>query len=108
MYYLTVIKTFSPLFSEKYFFSFVIPPFHLLTVIDLVISGLRVVELQVELGWNYMKFHPNSTHNSTMYKPLIIRAVTSPRWKGGITNDKKYFSENMAEKVLITVKNNTK
>ena len=49
-----------------------------------------------------MKFHPNSTHNSTMYKPLIIRVVTSPRWKGGITNDKKYFSENMAEKVVTT------
>ena len=43
-----------------------------------------------------------------MYKPLIIRLVTSPRWKGGITNDKKYFSENMAEKVLTTVKNHTK
>ncbi len=37
-----------------------------------------------------------------MYKPLIIRAVTPPRWKGGITNDKKYFSENMAEKVVTT------
>ena len=43
-----------------------------------------------------------------MYKPLIIRAVTPQRWKGGITNDKKYFSENMAEKVLTTVKNHTK
>ena len=43
-----------------------------------------------------------------MYKPLNIRAVTPPRWKGGITNDKKYFSENMAEKVLTTVKNHTK
>ena len=43
-----------------------------------------------------------------MYKPLIIRAVTPQRWKGGITNDKKYFSENMAEKVLTTVKNYTK
>ena len=43
-----------------------------------------------------------------MYKPLIIRAVTPQRWKGGITNDKKYFSENMAEKVLTTVKNCTK
>ena len=46
------------MFSEKYFFSFVIPPFHLLTVIALVISGLCVVELRVEYGWNYMKFHP--------------------------------------------------
>ncbi|MCI6371313.1 MAG: hypothetical protein MR819_10020, partial [Prevotella sp.] len=44
--------------APKYFFSFVIPPFHLLTVIALVISGLRVVELRVEYGWNYMKFHP--------------------------------------------------
>ena len=66
------------------------------------------VELWVELGWNYMKFHPNSTHNSTMYKPLIIRAVVPPRWNGGITNGKNFFSENMAEKVLTTVKNNTK
>ena len=55
-----------------------------------------------------MKFHPNSTPNSTMYKSLIIKAITPPRWKGGITNDKKYFSENMAEKVLTTVKNHTK
>ena len=69
---------------------------------------LGKVELWVELGRNYMKFHPNSTPNSTMYKPLIIRAVAPPRWKGGITNDKKYFSENMAEKVLTTVKNHTK
>ena len=60
------------------------------------------VELWVELGWNYMKFHPNSTPNSTMYKSLIIKAITPPRWKGGITNDKKYFSENMAEKVVTT------
>ena len=37
-----------------------------------------------------------------MYKPLIIRVVAPPRWKGGITNDKKYFSENMAEKVVTT------
>ena len=22
----------------------------------------------------------------------LIRAITTPRWKGGITNDKKYFS----------------
>ena len=63
---------------------------------------LDKVELWVELGWNYMKFHPNSTHNSTMYKPLIIRAVAPPRWKGGITNDKKYFSEKVQEKVVTT------
>ena len=73
-------------------------------VIALIVNRLGVVELQVEYGWNYMKFHPNSTHNSTMYKPLIIRVVTPPRWKGGITNDKKYFSEKVQEKVLTTVK----
>ena len=83
MYYLTVIKTFSPLFSEKYFFSFVIPPFHLLTVIVLIISGLRVVELRVEYGWNYMKFHPNSTHNSTLSNALNAKYITIPRWKSG-------------------------
>ena len=27
------------------------------------------------------------------------------RWKGGITNDKKYLFGNMVEKVLTTVKN---
>ena len=80
---LTVVNTFSPLFSEKYFFSFVIPPFHLLTVIALVISGLRVVELRVELGWNYMKFHPNSTHNSTLSNALNAKYITIPRWKSG-------------------------
>ena len=63
-----------------------------------------MVELWVEYGWNYMKFHPNSTPNSTLCKPLIIRAVTPMRWKGGITNDKKYFSGNSVEKVLTTVK----
>ena len=46
------------------------------------------VELWVELRWNYMKFHPNST----THKPLTIRAVTLTRWKSGITNDKNYFS----------------
>jgi len=30
------------------------------------------------------------------------------RWKGGITNDKKYFSGKRWEKVLTAVKNNTK
>ena len=30
------------------------------------------------------------------------------RWKGGITFNKKYFFEKMAENVLITVKNGTK
>ena len=62
-------------------------------------------ELWVELGWNYMKFHPYSTHNSTSHKHLIVRVVTVLKWKGGITNEKKYFSEIRAEKVLTTVKN---
>ena len=52
-----------------------------------------------------MKFHPYSTHNSTSCKLLIINAVTMQRWKSGITNQKKYFSEKSAEKVLTTVKN---
>ena len=38
---------------------------------------LYMVELGVELGWNYMKFHPNSTYNSTIYKLLIINMITS-------------------------------
>ena len=58
----------------------------------------------VEYGWNYMKFHPNFTPNSTIRNSLIIRGMTTPRWKGGITNEKKYFSENRGEKVLTTVK----
>ena len=48
--------------------------------------------IRVELGWNYMKFHPNSTTNSTLSKPLIIKAVTVLRWKSGIRNHKKNFS----------------
>ena len=71
---------------------------------SVIVSTLGEVELGVELGWNYMKFHLNSTPNSTSCKPLIIRAVTPMRWKGGITNDKKYFSGNSVEKVLTTVK----
>ena len=54
---------------------------------------LDVVELEVELGWNYMKFHPNSNHNSTLDKPLSIKGITMQGWKAGITNNKKYFSE---------------
>ena len=68
---------------------------------SVIVNMLGEVELGVELGWNYMKFHPNSTS----FKPLIIRAVTPMRWKGGITNDKKYLFGNMVEKVLTTVKN---
>ncbi len=62
------------------------------------------VELWWNYGWNYMKFHPNSTRNSTTYKYLIICALTTTRWKGGITNDKNYFSEKGRKKVLTTVK----
>ncbi|MDY4538593.1 MAG: hypothetical protein SPD82_04570, partial [Prevotella sp.] len=51
---LTVVNTFSTLFPEKYFLSFVIPPFHLMGVTALIISGLHEVELGVELGWNFM------------------------------------------------------
>ena len=51
-----------------------------------------------------MKFHPNSTPNSTIRNSLIIRGMTTPRWKGGITNDKKYFSGKRQENVLMTVK----
>ena len=71
--FLTAVNTFSCLFSEKYFLSFVIPPFHLAVVIILIINGLFEVELVVELGWNYVKFHPNSTCNSTISNALILR-----------------------------------
>ncbi len=52
--FLTVVNTFSHLFPEKYFLSFVIPPFHLRIVTTLIINGLSKVELGVELGWNFM------------------------------------------------------
>ena len=65
--------------------SFVIPPFHLDDAIRLIINVLGMVELWVELGWNYVKFHPNSTYNSTINNLLIIKAISTPRWKGGIT-----------------------
>ena len=58
-----------------------------------------MVELGVELGWNYMKFHPNSTHNSTSPNTLNIKHIYYLRWKGGITNDKKYFLRIIAEKL---------
>ena len=61
-----------------------------------------MVELWVELGWNYVKFHPNSTYNSTIYNHLIIKMITIPRWKGGTSNDKNYFSEKTQEKVVTT------
>ncbi|MDD7127847.1 MAG: hypothetical protein PUH91_03355 [Prevotella sp.] len=81
-----------------------VPPFHLTDVITLVINRLDRVELWWNYGWNYMKFHPNSTPNSTTFKHLIIKTITAPRWKGGITNDKKYFSGKRQENILITVK----
>ena len=31
--------------------------------------------------------------------------IITARWKGGITNDKKYFSEKVQEKVLTNIKN---
>ena len=65
--------------------SFEVPPFHLCIVIYLSINMLDRVELYVELGWNYVKFHPNSTRNSTSRNPLIIITITTPGWKGGIT-----------------------
>ena len=96
---LTFIHNFSALFQEKYFLSFVIPLFHHGEGITLSVSVLDVVELEVELGWNYMKFHPNSTTNSTTSNTLILIVITPPWWKGGITNDKKYFSWKRAEKL---------
>ena len=52
--FLTDINTFPHLFPEKYFLLFVIPPFHLRIVTTLIINGLSEVELEVELGWNFM------------------------------------------------------
>ena len=72
---------------------FEVQPFHLRDVIYLRINMLGRVELWVELGWNYVKFHPNSTYNSTIYNSLIINMITTSRWKGGTSTDKKYFSE---------------
>ena len=43
--FLTAVNTFSRLFSEKYFLSFVIPPFHLGEVIHLIINVLDEAEL---------------------------------------------------------------
>ena len=71
--FLTAVNTFSCLFSEKYFLLFEVPLFHLAVVIALIIKGILVVELVVELGWNYVKFHPNSTYNSTSSNVLILR-----------------------------------
>ena len=51
--FLTLVNTFSALFSEKYFFLFDIPPFHLDVVTALIISDLPMVELWVEYEWNF-------------------------------------------------------
>ena len=75
----------------------VIPPFHLGVDNVLIIKKISMVELVVELGWNYMKFHPNSTHNSTILIFLIIKTIATPRWKGGITFRKIIFLEITAE-----------
>ena len=106
--YLTSIHNFSAIIQKKYFIAKEVPPFHLGVVMHLAFSALDKVELWVEYRWNYMKFHPNSTHNSTLHKPLIIKTVTLPRWNGGITNKKKYFFRKRVRKVLTTVKNRTK
>ena len=37
-----------------------------------------------------------------MHNLLIINAITIQRWKGGITNNKNYFSEKVQEKVVTT------
>ena len=39
-----------------------------------------------------------------MCNHLIINAITAQKWKGGITNDKNYFSEKVQENILISVK----
>ena len=57
MRFLTVVNTFSVLFSEKYILSFEVPPVHLCTLTILIINGLYEVELGWNYGWNYMKFH---------------------------------------------------
>ena len=97
--FLTVVNTFSTLFQEKYFLSFVIPPFHLGIVITLIINSLCKVELWVELGWNYTKFHPYSTHNSTLYNTLNIKHIAFLRWKGGTSFAIKIFKRIIAEKL---------
>ena len=56
----------------------------------------------MELGWNYVKFHPNSTHNSTLPNILILKYITSLRWKGGTSNHIKYFYRITAEKLVTT------
>ena len=57
-----------------------------------------MVELWVELGWNYMKFHPNSTHNSTIPILLITNNLTRQGWNGGITLQEIFFQRITHEK----------
>ena len=52
--FLTVVNTFSASFQEKYFLSFVIPLFHLVSATTLIVNGLCVVELGWNYGWNFM------------------------------------------------------
>ena len=52
--HLTFIHNFSAIILIKYFFSFVIPPFHRAEIIVLSVNVLGVVELWVEYGWNFM------------------------------------------------------
>ena len=54
-------------------------------------------------GWNFMKFHPNSTTNSTLFNVLILKVITFRRWKGGITFRKFIFQRIMTEKLWIYV-----
>ena len=101
---LTYIHDFSVIILWKINLRNVIPLFHLQDIITLSISTLNRVELVVELGWNYMKFHPNSTHNSTILIFLIIKTIATPRWKGGITFRKIIFLEITAENMWNYVK----
>ena len=61
------------------------------------------------MWWNYGGIMGgtscNSPHNPTADKPLIINIVRASRWKGGTSNDKKYFSEKSTEKVVTLVVN---
>lgn len=49
-----------------------------------------------------MKFHPYSTHNSTTPNTLMLNTIIYAWWKGGITNEKKYFMRIIAEKLVTT------
>ena len=51
---LTSIHNFSAIILRKIFFAKEVPPFHLIGVISLIINMLYMVELWVELGWNFM------------------------------------------------------